>query len=66
MDPNSGKLFGIVGNVETGEEARAFPLPGSDPDFSRWYTRQWLKCRGFAEDWGDSEGKIDDNQSGTF
>ncbi len=66
MDPNSRKLFGIVGNVESGEEARAFPLPGPDPDFSRWYTQQWLKRRGFAEDGGDAEGNIADNQSATF
>ena len=48
MDPASGKLFGVIGNVEPNDETPAFPMAGTDPDFSRWYTQQWLKCHGFG------------------
>jgi hypothetical protein len=57
MDPNSGRLFGAIGTVEPNENTPAFLLAGADPDFSRWYTLQWLMCEGYREaaDMGHAE-----------
>jgi hypothetical protein len=56
VDPASGRLFGVIGNVKPSEERPAFVLAGSDPDFSRWYTLQWLKCQGFGKDTAEADG----------
>ena len=56
MDPTSGKLFGFIGKVTPSEETPAFPFTSAEPDLSRWYTLQWLKCQGFGEELAETDG----------
>lgn len=55
MDPNSGKLFGAIGNVQPSEETPVFLAAGADPAFSRWYTLQWLTVHGFRESCAEAD-----------